>query len=40
MFEFSYGLVRLRDMHVHLIAIEVRIVRRTDRKIESESIVR
>lgn len=37
--EFSTSLIRLRDVHVHLIAVEVSIVRGADRQVEAEGVV-
>ena len=33
------GFIRLRDVHVHLITIEIGVIRRADREIEAEGII-
>ena len=38
-FEFGCGLVRLRHVHIHLVAIEIGIVGCADGQIESEGVV-
>lgn len=38
-FQLSDGLKGLGDVHVHLIAVEVSIVGRADREVESEGVV-
>lgn len=39
MFNLRNGLIALRNVHVHLIAVEIGIVGRTHRQIQSEGIV-
>lgn len=39
MFELCNSFNRLRDMHIHFVAIEVSIIWRAHRKVESEGIV-
>lgn len=38
-FKFRDSLIRLRDVHVHLITVKVSVVRRADRQVESEGVV-
>ena len=39
MLQFCSGFIALRDVHVHLVAVEVGIVGGADRQVQSESIV-